>query len=58
MTYAAEDWMARQLLGFGADVEVLAPPSLAQQVRQAAREALEAYRDLAAGNIGATSGGN
>lgn len=58
MTYAAEDWMARQLLGFGADVEVLAPPSLAQQVRRAAREALEAYRDLAAGNIEPTSGGN
>ncbi len=58
MTYAAEDWMARQLMGFGADVEVLAPPSLAQQVHRAAHEALGAYRDLAAGSIEPTSGGN
>ncbi|MGI9123380.1 MAG: helix-turn-helix transcriptional regulator [Mycobacterium sp.] len=43
MTYAAEEWMARQILGFGADVEVLAPESLARQVRQAAVEALAAY---------------
>ena len=43
MTYAAEDWMARQLLGFGADVEVLAPDSLVRQVRRAAAEALAAY---------------
>ncbi len=55
MTYAAEDWMARQLLGFGADVEVLAPPSLAAQVRRAAREALEAYGDLAAADLAAGS---
>lgn len=58
MTYAAEDWMARQLMGFGADVEVLAPPSLAGQVHRAAHEALGAYRDLAAGSIEPTSGGN
>jgi hypothetical protein len=43
MTYAAEDWMARQLLGFGADVEVLAPASLVGRVRRAATEALAAY---------------
>lgn len=43
MTYAAEDWMARQLLGFGADVEVLAPESLIGRVRRAATEALAAY---------------
>ncbi len=43
MTYAAEDWMARQLLGFGADVEVLGPDSLAGQVRAAANDALAAY---------------
>ena len=58
MTYAAEDWMARQLLGFGADVEVLAPDSLAQRVRQAATEALAAYAALPAGSIEETSGGN
>ena len=46
MTYAAEEWMARQLLGLGADVEVLAPDSLARQVRRAAAEALEAYAAL------------
>ena len=43
MTYAVEEWMARQLLGLGAGVEVLAPESLARQVRRAAGEALEAY---------------
>lgn len=43
MPYAAEDWMARQLLGFGADIEVLAPDSLARQVHRAATDALAAY---------------
>lgn len=46
MTYAAEEWMARQLLGLGAGVEVLAPESLARQVRRAASEALKAYAAL------------
>lgn len=46
MTYAAEEWMARQLLGLGAGLEVLAPESLARQVRRAASEALEAYAAL------------
>jgi proteasome accessory factor C len=46
MTYAAEDWMARQILGFGVDVQVLAPQSLADQVRQAAVDALGAYAGL------------
>ncbi len=46
MTYAAEDWMARQILGFGADVEVLAPDSLARRVNRAATEALAAYAAL------------
>ena len=44
MTYVAEEWMARLILGFGADVTVLAPESLAGRVRQAATEALAAYR--------------
>lgn len=44
MTFASEDWMARLILGFGADVEVLAPPSLAQRVRASAADALAAYR--------------
>ena len=47
MTYAAEDWVARQILGFGADVRVLAPDSLARKVRQAATDALAAYAELA-----------
>ena len=57
MTYAAEDWMARLILGFGADVTVLAPASLAERVRDAASEALAVYRELAAGSIGTTSDG-
>ena len=52
MTYAAEDWMARQLLGFGADVEVLAPESLAGRVRRAAAEALAAYAAMGSGAAG------
>jgi proteasome accessory factor C len=44
MTYAAEQWMARFVLGFGAAVQVLEPSSLAERVRQAAAAALEAYR--------------
>lgn len=43
MTYASEDWMARFILGFGAEVQVLAPESLATRVRQAAEAALQAY---------------
>lgn len=46
MTYAAEEWMARQILGFGADVQVIEPESLAQRVRQAARQAVAAYAVL------------
>ena len=44
MTYAADEWMTRQILGFGADVQVLAPASLAESVRRAAGSALEAYQ--------------
>lgn len=51
MTYAAEEWMARLILGFGAEVTVLAPQSLADRVRDAADAALAAYRALAAGSI-------
>ena len=43
ITYAAEEWLARQILGFGADVTVLSPASLAQSVRAAAGAALAAY---------------
>lgn len=46
MTYAADEWMTRLILGFGADVEVLAPESLAERVRRAAAEAVEAYTAL------------
>ncbi|MFZ0833859.1 MAG: WYL domain-containing protein, partial [Mycobacterium sp.] len=37
-------WMARLVLGFGAAVTVLAPSSLAAQVRSAAEAALQAYQ--------------
>lgn len=43
MTFASEDWMARFVLGFGSAVRVLAPESLAQQVRAAAAAALRVY---------------
>ena len=46
ITYAAEEWLARQILGFGADVQVLAPPSLAESVRRSAADALAAYATL------------
>ncbi|MCV7314018.1 YafY family transcriptional regulator [Mycolicibacillus parakoreensis] len=44
MTYASEQWMTRLMLGFGAEVTVLAPETLAARVRAAADAALEAYR--------------
>jgi proteasome accessory factor C len=47
MTYASEDWMARQVLGLGSAVRVLAPESLAARVRDAAAAALESYRAAA-----------
>lgn len=46
MTYASDEWMARLLLGFGADVRVLAPEALAERVHAAATAALAAYADL------------
>lgn len=65
MTFASEEWMARLVLGFGADVQVLEPTSLARRVNKAAADALAAYRGLASGSgagpwgsIEATSGGN
>lgn len=47
MTYASEEWMARQLLGLGSAVRVLGPESLAQRVREAATAALESYQAAA-----------
>ncbi|OOK64848.1 protein pafC [Mycobacterium kansasii] len=47
MTYASEEWMTRLMLGFGSDVQVLAPDSLARRVRAAAEAALQAYRAAA-----------
>jgi proteasome accessory factor C len=44
MTYASEDWMTRLVLGFGPEVRVLEPLSLAQRVRDAATAALESYQ--------------
>jgi predicted DNA-binding transcriptional regulator YafY len=46
MTFAAEEWMTRLILGFGPDVQVLAPASLVRSVQQAATAALAAYADL------------
>jgi proteasome accessory factor C len=47
MTYASEDWMARQILGLGSAVRVLGPDSLAKRVAAEAAAALEAYRAVA-----------
>lgn len=44
MTYASEEWMTRLVLGFGADVKVLEPESLARRVRDAATAALQSYQ--------------
>jgi proteasome accessory factor C len=46
MTYASEDWMMRLVLGFGSAVQVVAPASLAQRVRDSAAAALESYQAL------------
>ena len=46
MTYASEDWMTRLVLGFGPEVQVLGPESLAQRVRDAAAAAVTAYEAL------------
>jgi proteasome accessory factor C len=46
MTFAAEEWMTRLLLGFGADVKVLEPQSLVGSVYRAATAALAAYGGL------------
>ena len=43
MTYAADEWMARFVLGFGSAVRVLEPESLARRVRESAAAALSAY---------------
>ncbi len=45
MTYASDEWMARLVLGFGAEVTVLEPAALANQVREAAHAALGAYAE-------------
>jgi proteasome accessory factor C len=47
MTYASEDWMARQVLGLGSAVRVLGPDSLATRVADDAAAALEAYQAAA-----------
>jgi proteasome accessory factor C len=46
MTFASENWMTRLVLGFGPDVQVLQPESLAQRVRDAAAAAVRAYEAL------------
>jgi proteasome accessory factor C len=43
MSYASDDWMARFVLGFGVAVQVVAPQSLVEKVRQSAVTALAAY---------------
>ncbi len=47
MTYASDDWMTRLVLGFGPEVQVLAPEPLAQRVRDAAAAALDVYQAVA-----------
>ena len=47
MTYASDDWMTRLVLGLGTTVQVLAPESLAQRVRDAAAAALNVYEAAA-----------
>jgi proteasome accessory factor C len=47
MTYASEEWLARQVLGLGSAVRVLEPESLANRVRDAAAAALESYQAAA-----------
>jgi proteasome accessory factor C len=47
MTYASDDWMTRLVLGFGPEVQVLAPDSLTRRVREAAAAALDAYQATA-----------
>ena len=37
MTYASDEWMSRLLLGFGSEVTVLAPESLADRVHRPPR---------------------
>jgi proteasome accessory factor C len=46
MTYASEDWMTRLVLGFGPDVQVLQPASLARRIRDAAAAAVASYETL------------
>lgn len=46
MTFASEEWLARLVLGFGTDVRVLEPASLADRVRETAGAALAAYAEL------------
>ncbi len=45
MTYASDEWMARLVLGFGAEVSVIEPLELAERVRRAAHAALGAYAE-------------
>lgn len=46
MTFAAEEWMTRLILGFGADVQVLHPDTLVRSVKRVATDALAAYGEL------------
>ena len=43
ITYASDEWLTRLILGFGAEVRVLAPESLASRVRATAAAALPVY---------------
>lgn len=44
ITYASDEWITRLILGFGAEVRVLAPEALAQRVRTTAAAALTVYQ--------------
>ena len=47
MTYASEEWMARQVLGLGRPCAFWRRESLAKRVRDAAAAALECYQAAA-----------
>jgi predicted DNA-binding transcriptional regulator YafY len=42
---AENDWLARFLLSFGPDAEVLAPPGLCRLVQQMAQQIVDWYRE-------------
>ncbi|MGB6201685.1 helix-turn-helix transcriptional regulator, partial [Mycolicibacter algericus] len=48
MTYASDEWLTRLLLGMGDEVQIVAPESVVDRVREAAAAALAAYGEVRA----------